>query len=91
MSDLPAFARPYSEQEDTGSEPARLEVLQFHIKTGDYFPLLATVMGFLEESIRKCEDGFMIIAPMESEVIQNIRKDLIHLHKNYQIEPKERV
>jgi hypothetical protein len=66
----------------------RLKELEFHIKSGDYFPLLATIMGFLEESVRQCENGFLTIAPMESEVIQNVRKDLIHLHKNYQIQPK---
>ncbi|MDB5195371.1 MAG: hypothetical protein JWO84_555 [Parcubacteria group bacterium] len=88
MSPTNAFAEPYAQQTDTADEPVRLERLEFHIKTGDYFPLLATVMGFLEESIRTCENGFLTIAPIEAKVIENIRQDLIHLHKHYQIQPK---
>jgi hypothetical protein len=83
-----AFSKPL-DCEPATHEPARLQQLEFHIKSGDYFPLLATIMGFLEEGIRQCEDGFLTIAPIESEVIQNVRQDLLHLHKHYQIQPKQ--
>lgn len=88
MSDSRAFALPYECQEDTSSNPARLKELEFHIESGDYFPLLATVLGFLEEGMRQCETGSLDTAPVQATVIEDFRKDLIHLHKNYQIRPK---
>jgi hypothetical protein len=81
------FAKPFAEM-DMSPEPKSLEQLEFHIKSGDYFPLLATVMGFLEESIRACENGFLTIVPMEAGLIEDVRKELLHLHQHYKIEPK---
>lgn len=82
------FMKPYERMTDSGSDPERLRQLEFHIQSGDYFPLLATVLGFLEEGMRECETGTLTLAPVEAEVIENFRRDLIHLHKNYTIAPK---
>lgn len=84
--DIP-FAKPLACEEET-HDPKRLAALEFHVRTGDYFPLLATVMGFLEESVRECENGFLTIAPIEAEVVRTLRQDLIHLYQHYQITPK---
>jgi len=73
---------------DTSEEPERLKELQFHLESGDYFPLLSTVLGFLEEGMRKCEMGVLAFAPIEADVLEKFRKDLIYLHKNYDIQPK---
>ena len=83
-----AFSLPYEQQQDTGDNPTRLKELEFHLESGDYFPLLATVLGFLEEGMRQCETGPLETAPVEATVIEDFRRDLIHLHKNYQILPK---
>lgn len=82
------YAEPL-ECEPESHDPERLKTLEFHIKSGDYFPLLATIMGFLEESVRECENGFLRIAPIESDVVRQMRQDLIHLYKHYQITPKD--
>jgi hypothetical protein len=64
----------------------RLERLYFHLETGDYFPMLATIFGFLEETVTECGCASKLaIAPIETDVIKNVRKDLEYLHKNYKI------
>jgi len=68
--------------------PERLEQLQYHLETGDYFPLLSTIMGFMEEAMRECQTGTLTLVPMEAEVIRQMREDLIHLHTHYEIKPK---
>lgn len=68
--------------------PERLEQLKYHLETGDYFPLLSTIMGFMEEAMYECQTGTLTLAPMEAEVIRQMREDLIHLHNHYEIRPK---
>ena len=83
------FSKPYECQVDASSDPKELERLQFHLKTGDYFPLLATVMCALEEGIKSCEAGVEHAAEyLDSTVLENIRKELLYLHKHYTITPK---
>lgn len=88
MSQTQTFSKSFEQMHDAAPDPDRLKQLEFHIDSGDYFPLLATIMGFLEEGIRECENGFLTIVPMESEIIQNVRKDLLHLHQHYKIDRK---
>jgi hypothetical protein len=61
--------------------------LLFHVKTGDYFAVLATVLGFVEESLsEKAPDA---LEEKELALVQKLRENLIYLHQNYRIEPKE--
>lgn len=62
----------------------RIERLEFHLKNGDYFPMLATILGFLQETVKDCAKD-----STQYQLVQDVRKDLMHLHKNYRIEPKE--
>jgi hypothetical protein len=74
---------------DIVPEEHHLERLRFHLKTGDYFPLLATILGFLEETVKECDcSAEAELAPMEARVIETVRKDLAYLNKNYHIVPK---
>ena len=73
---------------ETEVDTERLAQLRFHLESGDYFRLLATVFGFLEESVKECEVGPITLAPVEAELIQSVRKDLFHLHDNYEIKPR---
>lgn len=83
------FAEPFEKQHDTAAHPERLEQLQFHIKSGDYFPLLSTLLCFVEEGMRSCESGeALTLPPVEADLIRSLREDLIYLHKHYSIEPK---
>ena len=65
-----------------------IERLDFHLKTGDYFPMLATILGFIQESVGECACTTVTeMVPIETKLIQNVRKDLAYLHKNYRIVP----
>ena len=75
----------YSELVEAQSAPAdtvRLAQLQYHLNSNDYFAFLATVFGFLEESLdsKKTEP-----AGEELAMVRNIRKDLIYLQNEYHI------
>lgn len=60
------------------------ERIDFHVEKGDYFALLSTVMGFLQESLADCAKG-----SKEYELTKDLRKDLRYLHENYRIVPKD--
>jgi hypothetical protein len=66
-------------------EPAH-ERLLFHIKTGDYFAMLATALGFIEEALENTETS--IIPSAELMVLRNMKKDLLFLHTRYDIREK---
>jgi hypothetical protein len=83
------FAKSYDQMEDTGDDPERLERLRFHLQSGDYVPLLCTVLNFLEDGVKACETGVAHAADLlDASVINGMREDLIYLHKHYSIQPK---
>tara|TARA_Y100001958_G_C21076320_1_gene434141 strand:+ start:610 stop:807 length:198 start_codon:yes stop_codon:yes gene_type:complete len=55
----------------------------FHMKTGDYFASLATIIGFIEEKMQEVDPD-----SMESRLLEGIRKDAIHLQENYTLKHK---
>jgi hypothetical protein len=69
-------------------EKERLERLNFHLAAGDYFPLLATILGFAEESLSTCSDTEGLSA-RQVELLRSVKKDLMHLHANYRIVRKD--
>ncbi len=62
----------------------RIERLEFHLNAGDYFPMLATILGFLQETAKDCAKD-----DVQYELIKKVRKDLMHLHQNYRITKKD--
>ncbi|MFZ1988001.1 MAG: hypothetical protein WAV21_03165 [Minisyncoccia bacterium] len=60
------------------------EHIDFHVKTGDYFGFLATMMGFMEEGLKKCNSS-----EQELALAQELRKDLRYIHSRYKIESKK--
>lgn len=62
----------------------RLERLEFHLKHGDYFPMVATVLGFVEEALAECKSDIV-----KAATLKTLKKDLMHLHKHYRITPKQ--
>jgi hypothetical protein len=68
------------------SEEVRLERLTFHLQTGDYFRVLATVLGFVQETVTECTCTVESdLGPLETRVISSVRADLDYLHNNYRI------
>ncbi len=71
-------------------ETLRMERLSFHLESGDYFPMLATLLGFVQETVQNCSCGLMQdVVPIETDTLKAARKDLMYLHRNYKIVPDE--
>ncbi|MHB1770050.1 MAG: hypothetical protein ACYCPH_03165 [Minisyncoccota bacterium] len=64
------------------NQDARLRV---HLDAGDYFSLLATIFGFVEDTCVEHERKGYGTAPMTSDVFQKLRGDLIYLQHHYHI------
>lgn len=76
----PAYVNPLNEYE-------RQNALAFHIETDDYFPFLATLLGFVEETLAT-GDRTQNLTSIEVEAIRAARKDLRYLHTHCKIEPR---
>lgn len=63
------------------------EHLDFHVKTGDYFAFVATLMGFVEESLARCDSTN--VPHNEREMARELRNDLQYVHSNYKIVPRD--
>jgi len=63
--------------------------IDFHIQTGDYFAFLATMMGFLEEALAKCQSD--LVSERERNMARELRHDLRYVQANYQITPRRLV
>lgn len=71
-------------------DDTQIERLKFHVDTGDYFRLIGTILGFLEETVEnKCQAVPGELMDMQCQTIERFRKDLEYLHHNYQILPKQ--
>jgi hypothetical protein len=60
------------------------EHIDLHIETGDYFAMLATVMGFMQEGLEECKGR-----SREHELAQELRQDLRYLQQHYRIVRKD--
>jgi len=63
---------------DRDEDGQRRKKLEFHIKSGDYFGTLATIIDFIRNEEK-------IIAKDKDKILKNIKDDLLHLQDNYKI------
>jgi len=73
--DTPLYYKKAKKSED-------LENLTFHLKTGDYFAMLATTLGFLKENSNEDVE--------EEKLLDKLYRDVLYLHQNYKIEPRNK-
>lgn len=62
--------------------------LKFHVESGDYFAMLSTILGIVEERIMKYEKENARKSPQSSkelELLQSLRQDLWYMYENYKI------
>lgn len=59
------------------------ERIDFHVQTGDYFAVLATALGFMQEALERCPEG-----ERERQLAEELRKDLRYMNGKYSIHPK---
>ncbi|MEK7530536.1 MAG: hypothetical protein AAB573_01600 [Patescibacteria group bacterium] len=60
--------------------------LAFHLKSGDYFGVLAAALGFVEERLRGCVESEH---DPELQLVKRMHTDLVRLHKGYRIEKRD--
>ncbi|MCB9810934.1 MAG: hypothetical protein H6779_05155 [Candidatus Nomurabacteria bacterium] len=60
--------------------------LNFHVKSGDYFSTLATILGFIEEKVGEQDYGGSL--DYELNVLKRMKKDLLYLNDNFDITRK---
>ncbi len=73
---------------DGVDEPDDLERLLFHVKAGDYFSTLATILGFVEETIK--EQDHQEKMTYEINTLSQMKEDLVYLNDNFDIKPKRK-
>lgn len=59
--------------------------IDFHIRSGDYFSFLATMMGFLEDALGRAGSG---VTEQERALASELRHDLRYVQANYTIVPR---
>ena len=72
---------------DSEEESADLERLLFHVKAGDYFSTLATILGFVEETMKEQDSKKKMT--YEINTLRHMKKDLVYLNDNFDIKPKK--
>jgi hypothetical protein len=63
------------------------EHIDFHIQSGDYFAFLATMMGFMEEALERCEAAQL--TEQECKLARGLRHDLRYIQANHEIRPRD--
>lgn len=61
----------------------------FHVQTGDYFAMIATLLGFVEEATKKLQEKDEMMKIAGSQIVE-LKKNLMYLQENYTMEPKEK-
>lgn len=66
------------------------EHIDFHVKSGDYFAFVATMMGFIEETLRGSMAGTSTadMVTKQAALAKELRQDLRYLNTHYNIVPK---
>ena len=62
--------------------------VKFHVESGDYFGTIATVLGLLEQQMKK--DGCAETAVFK-RTLNNLKDDLMFLQKNYEISRRAQI
>jgi hypothetical protein len=74
---------------DRENNNKRIERLKNHIKVGDYFGTLATVVDLLAQMSKEHLDSFLKFELEKTRQLEKLKSDLLHLQQNYKISPKE--
>ena len=60
--------------------------LEFHLESGDYFLYLASLLGFIEETLVAGDSEDSV--KLQAEAVRATRRDLRALHQRYAIAPR---
>jgi hypothetical protein len=67
------------------------ERIDYHIESGDYLPLLATMMGFMEEALQSNDNDAANERKTEIalKLARELRQDLRYIGANYRLQPRD--
>jgi hypothetical protein len=75
---------------DRPHEAYNRERLLFHVRTGDYFATLATILGLVIDALDTSAADEKPFPPgYYRDVLMSMHDDLVYLHKTHQITPKQ--
>ena len=69
------------------TDSERINMLDLHVRTNDYFRYLTTLLGFVEETLDSGECSRESLN-IQLEAVRATRKDLQYLNDHYYIEPR---
>jgi hypothetical protein len=69
-------------------EPRRDSNLHFHLQSGDYFAMLATLLGALGDALRDNIARHESPSLRHIDMLEKLRSDLNFLQRNYRIESR---
>lgn len=63
------------------------ERIEYHIKTGDYLPMVATIMGFMEEALLQTDSPAANERKIEMalKLARELRQDLRYVNAHYNL------
>lgn len=83
-----AYAPTHFKTAPTAADAERIARLHFHIQSDDYFATLATILGFLEETLGDPHPNTSPLPRMEKDLLRSVRKDLTYLSEYYTLTPR---
>lgn len=89
--DVPTIPVTYSNKQDVSNLDIDKDRLDFHLIHNDYFGVQATVLGFIEERLLRCEEEIGATEHSgELALLRQFRAEAIYLHQNrYTIKPSK--
>ena len=67
----------------------RVREIAFHVKSGDYFVTLATIMLLLEDSLADCLKRNAPPSDFHLTTLHALKEELMLLHRDYKVTPKK--
>src|ERR1700690_1783673 len=67
----------------------RAREIDFHVKSGDYFSTLATIMLLIEDSLADCMRRNVPPTDFQTTTLHQLKDELMHLHGAYTIVQKK--
>jgi hypothetical protein len=90
MSTYAIHTPRYTFLRDRPNEAYNREKLLFHVRTGDYFATLATILGLVIDALDTSAANEKPFPPTYyRDVLMSMHDDLVFLHKTHRIIPQQ--
>ena len=68
-------------------EPSRERkaTIEFHVKGGDYFSTLSTILGLLQDSLEDSKRYDLTPTQFQINTLRDLKDELLHVHRLYTV------